>query len=577
MAIEIYAHGQRHHLLLSAHPQLTRIHLSAAKPSRGVDRETPLLLLLRKYIVGGRIVAIEQPELERVLLLSIAKGPQARNTPAEDGTEPDQHPFDDLDQQDALLDDEQTLRCELIIEAMERRGNIILVGNDNIILESARHVTPRISRRPVQTHEPYELPPRQDKRDPRHASAEGVRALLESAETDLARALVGAYRGLSPLAAREAVYRATGQAAAQLAPELPWAAVAEAVRALWTAPWLPCLAAEAGPLAFAPYLLTHLAPVQPQPSISAALETFYATREQLTSHQQRRDTVRHQLEEARERLDRQRRLLAEEMARANDMDRLRWEGEMIYGFLHLIAPGQASLVVEGRAIALDPQRTPVENAQERFHAYDKAKSALTGVPDLLRAVETRLAGLQETLTLLELAEGFEQIEAIAAEAVEQGYVREQPAGRKKQKIRRQPPLRVESSDGYTIYVGRSAGQNEHVTFKIGAHDDLWLHARGIPGGHVIIKSGGREVPEPTLREAAGLAAYFSQHRSESAVDVEIARRSQVRRIPDAPAGLVNYRADRTIRVAPRPPDRRPTTDDRRSMAIIGRCNDPTGG
>jgi predicted ribosome quality control (RQC) complex YloA/Tae2 family protein len=225
---------------------------------------------------------------------------------------------------------------------------------------------------------------------------------------------------------------------------------------------------------------------------------------------------------------------------------------MIYAFIHMLAPGQQRLEVEGATIALDPRLTPVENAQERFKAYDKAKSALAGVPERLAAVEARLAGLDETLALLELADGFEQIEGIAREAAEQGYIRP-PAGRAQPKTRRLTPLRVDSSDGFAIYVGRSAGQNEQVTFKIGAADDLWLHARGIHGAHVIIKSGGRDIPERTLLEAAGLAAYFSKGREESAVEIDIARRSQVRRIAGAPAGMVSYHAERTVRAAPRPP------------------------
>src|SRR5262249_30190212 len=147
-----------------------------------------------------------------------------------------------------------------------------------------------------------------------------------------------------------------------------------------------------------------------------------------------------------------RRLLGAELERAQDLDRLRWEGEMIYGFLHAIAPGQTTLVVEGRSIALDPARTPAENAQDRFQAYDKAKGALAGVPERLRAVEARLAGLDETLALLDLAEGFEAIEGITREAAEQGYLKESADARKKPKARRLSPLRVDSSDGYAIYV-----------------------------------------------------------------------------------------------------------------------------
>jgi predicted ribosome quality control (RQC) complex YloA/Tae2 family protein len=306
----------------------------------------------------------------------------------------------------------------------------------------------------------------------------------------------------------------------------------------------------AAPDAYAPYLLTHMPGAAPAGSISAALDTYYTAREQLTSHQQRRDSVRQQLLDARERLDRQRHGLSSELKRAGELDQLRWEGEMIYGFMHTLAPGQASLTVEEHTIELDPTRTPVENAQDRFRAYDKAKSALAGVPERLQAVEARLAGMDETLALLELAEGYEQIEGIAREAAEQGYIRPPERGRTT-KVPRPAPLRVESSDGFAIYVGRSAGQNEQVTFKIGAADDLWLHARGLPGAHVIVKSGGREVPEATLLEAAALAAYYSKARDEQAVEIDVARRVLVRRIPNSPAGLVSYHAEQTVRVAPR--------------------------
>src|SRR6185295_10363247 len=144
-----------YYLLLSAHPQWTRAHLCVAKPSRGVERDTPFLLLLRKYVVGGRIIAIEQPALERVLLLSIAKGSLARNMSDED--EPGverwmERPLreGEATEPDALPEDAEPLRYELIAEVMERRGNVILVGDDNIIMESLRHITPRMSRRPVQ-------------------------------------------------------------------------------------------------------------------------------------------------------------------------------------------------------------------------------------------------------------------------------------------------------------------------------------------------------------------------------------------------------------------------------------------
>jgi predicted ribosome quality control (RQC) complex YloA/Tae2 family protein len=577
VALEIYAGGRRRHLLLSAHPQFTRVHLTATRPSRGVEHATPLLLLLRKYVVGGRIVAIEQPELERVLVLSIVKGPRARNT-ARPGAaagfgaadqpldEWDDAPEDGASEDMAEAEDDEwepeigaePLHSELIVEAQERRGNVVLVGDDNLILESSRHITPRMSRRPVRPREPYELPPRQEKRDPRRATPDGMRALLDSGAPTLARAIVGAYLGISPLAAREVVFRATGTADGPLAPDLPWARLALTLRELWEGDWQPCLvepadtAAGGEPAAFAPYMLTQLPGAAPAASISAALDAFYSAREQLTEHNQRRTAVGQQLRDARERIEHQRRGLAGELERAGELDRLRWEGEMIYGFMHTLTPGQPELVVEGRAITLDPHLTPAENAQERFRAYDKAKAALAGVPERLQAVEARLAGLDQTLALLELAEGYEQIDAIGREAVEQGYIRP-PTQRARTKVARTAPLRVQSSDGFAIYVGRSASQNEQVTFKIATGDDVWLHVRGLPGAHVVVKAGGAELPETTLLEAAALAAYFSKARDESAVEVDIARRSQVRRMPNGPPGMATYHAERTVRVAPKAP------------------------
>ena len=540
IALEVYNHGRRFHLLLSAHPQFARVHLLSARPSRGVEGESPLLLLLRKYVLGGRITAVEQPALERIVMLSIVKGPSLRN---QGEPEPEDLPADD--------EPDVTLRSELVIEVMERRSNIMLVGDDNMIRESVRHVTPIMSRRPVQPHEPYELPPRQNKLSPLRATGEGLRTLAaDTTETNFARALVGGYAGLSPQAARETLFRALGATEAAPTPNLPFDQIAAALRDLFSAPSQPSLASdEVGqPRAYAPYLIQHLPDVQPQPSISVALETFYAAREQLTSHTQRRDVLDAALGEAHDRLERQRHQLAEQLAQAAALDELRWEGEMIFAFLHTIQPGQTTLVVEDRTITLNPGMSAVENAQARFKAYDKAKGAIANVPELLQSTAVRLAGLDETRALLALADSFEQIEDIAREAEEQGFIK--PTGRKRMRVRRQPPLRVTSSDGIAIYVGRSAGQNEHVTFKIATSDDLWLHTRGLPGAHVVIKSGPGDVPASTLLEAAALAAYYSSARHDAAVEVDVARRRNVRRVSGGPPGLVTVRSDQTVRVAP---------------------------
>ncbi|RRR69374.1 MAG: fibronectin/fibrinogen-binding protein [Candidatus Viridilinea halotolerans] len=560
IGMEVYAQRQRWHLLASAHPQWARVHLVRGRLTRGVEQATPLLLLLRKYVLGGRIVALEQPPLERILSISIVKALDMRNrdlalledpldliddTNELNSTEPD------------LADEANLFRCELVIEPQDRRSNIMLVSDDNLILESVKRVTPRMSSRVVMPRQVYELPPPIAKRDPAQATAAGMAALAAAKQPDLARALVAHYRGVSPQVAREVIFRALGQSTAQASDELPHYSLAARLRAIFSDPPAPCMVGPAdAPTAYAPYALHHLAPAPPVASMSAALEDYYAAREQLTDHNQRRTALTQQLGAARERIVRQQEQLRSELAKADELEQLRWEGEMIFAFLHTLAPGQSQLLVEGRSIGLDPHISPVEQAQMRFRRYDKAKSARAGLPERITATENRLAGLDELVAFLQISDDYAQIEVLAQEAEELGYLQEHPdpvTARRKKKPARLRPLQLISSDGWMIHVGRSAKQNEEVTFRIGRPDDLWLHARGIAGAHVIIRCDGREPPSATLEAAAGLAAYFSAGRAANVVEIDICRRAQVRKRPGGPSGLVFYHAEYSLRAAPRAP------------------------
>ncbi len=563
IGLEVYAHHQRYQVLASAHPQFARIHLVQRKPSRGVEQATPLLLLLRKYIVGGRIIAIDQPPLERILIVSIAKDGLSRNSAPAAADDDDAAGLPAADGESLSDDDhKQPLHSELIIEPMERRSNIMLVGDNNIILDSVKRVTPRMSQRVVLPNQPYEFPPRQQKRDPRTATAEGIAALRDLDIPDLARALVAGYQGLSPQAAREILQRAIGQPQATMADTLPWEGIAASMRALFSSAWEPTLVQdEEQQVAYAPYRLTHLPGAAPQPGISSALEAFYEAREGWAAHQQRRAAVQQQLDTTRQRLQHQHQQITSELASLDNGERLRWEGEMIFAFLHTITAGQSTLEVEGQTITLESGRTAVESAQARFQAYHKARSGRERLLERQRATDIQLAGLEQLSALLEVADEREQIEQIVFEAEQQGYLlasarkpdqRKQKVSPQRRPIRRKP-LHLVSSNGFDIYVGRSAVQNDEVTFRIGRPDDLWLHARAIHGAHVIVRSSGRAVPDQTLKEAAGLAAYFSRARHTAAVDVEISYRRQVRKVAGGAPGLVTYRAERTLRVAPLPP------------------------
>lgn len=537
VGLEVYANSLRHQLLLSAHPIHARLHLAPTKLTRAPGADAPLLLLLRKYVRGGRITRLECPPLERVVTLSITKLPAHRNQ-ADDDDSADEQVF-------------EPTHTELVVEIIGRSANIILLNDSGLVLEAVRHFTPQHSQRPIQPRSLYLAPPRVEKADPRQASAAEIAQLIGE---PLAKMLVNHFRGVSPQTAREVAVRVLGDSKAAITPTVDAEQIAATLRLLTNGDeQRPCLARDDDdlPLAIAPFWLQQHANVEPQPDINTALAVAFAQVDRVTSHAQTRAALLTRVEELQRRAKTKADQLRTQLARADQLERLRWEGEMIFGYLHTLKPGQTELLLDNAVIALDPQLSGVENAQVRFKEYDKAKGALEDVPRLLAQTEAQVEYLHETAELLRLAESFEEIEQFERELTEAGLLKPIVVKGKKAKFApKRGLLRVVSPDGWTIHVGRSAAQNDEVTFKIAQPNDYWLHVRGRPGGHVVVRMQTDDLPPATLERAAQLAAYYSSARDDALVEVDVARRKHVRRVKDGPPGLVRMAAEQTVRVKP---------------------------
>jgi predicted ribosome quality control (RQC) complex YloA/Tae2 family protein len=578
---EIYAGGQRHHLIASANARQPRLRLAPEMPSLDSALITPFGLLLRKHIRGGIILGVDQPPLERLVRLSIAKR-QAPLKTRRDGPAPDvsEVDVDDLE----LTDDELEVHeaqegvalnhVALYVELMGRRSNLILVDDDGRIMESAKRVTPDMSRvRPVLPRLPY-VPPPPDRLDPRSIAPDAVVRLLDAVPPDaeLARALVSSYRGISPLMAHEIVFRATGSSETQagevkvesaglLARET--LALLEPLR---TTAWSPQIYRQRGHpdpgevIACSPILMTHLAAehdVSPAESMSQALALVESTADRPgpARHAQRRQRLLNSVAAAREKAERRLAALATEATRAAEAERLKTAGELIYAYLWQIEPGQVVLNVDGESIPLDPGLTANENAQAYFERYRKAQSAEAQLPGLVEESRAEIAYLDQLAILIAQAPGFSELAALAAEWAEQAPPDQASRPRKTNAPRR--PRALVDTNGNSVYVGRSGHQNELVTFDIAGPDDTWLHARGVAGSHVVIRwrsPGSPESPE-TVAAAAALAAWYSAARDSGGVEVDVAQRRHVRKIKGAGPGMVTYRNERTIRVQPAPEER----------------------
>jgi len=537
VAMEIYAHGQRRYLFASAHPQTARIHLLSAKPRRGVNGVTPLLLLLRKYVRGARLAELRQPPAERILHL-IFEGPLGRVT--------------------------------LVVEAIGRQSNLVLLAEDGAVLDAVKRVGPEMSRsRLVLPSHAYVPPPPQNKLFPADVTEYRLRHMLAGwpPQTPLRQALVGGIAGISPLAACEIVFRALEDTDAEVEAVELITPLLEACRELTLDLPQPCLVFDEGDqvVAFAPYSLTHMGTWKPLESISEAVSAYYG--QEPGGYQAAKAPLSQAIQAGRERLARRRQKLAEEQVAAGDPETLKQMGEAILAYAYQIRPGETELAAEWvpgeppLQVKLDPELSPSQNAETYFRRYRKAQRAATEIPTQAAHVEAEQEHLEQLAQDLDMAENRPEIDAVRSALAQAGYLK---GKRKRPTSPSARPLRSTSPDGLPVWVGKNALQNEELTFGRSAPDDLWLHVRGMPGAHVVIQATGRPVPEPSIVWAAGLAAYYSRGRDDTQVDVDVVQRRNVQRLKGGRPGQVVYRHERTLRVAPQaPPDAEEDTHETR--------------
>lgn len=536
LALEIYHRGERHWLLLDANPLHPRAHLLPAKARRGVETDTPLLLLARKYIEGAALQAVSQPPWERVLHLHFA------------------HP--------------QAGISLLVGEIMGRWSNLLLLDANGDIREALRRFGPGENRwRVILPGRDYQPPPPQTGRiSPDLITLPDLERLLNQTPAGVAvwRVLQQHVAGLSPLLARELVFRAAGETLADVAhANMRPQALLDALIWLRRLPqeggWAPSLAHDPDsgePVAFAPYELAHLGHWQPLPGISAAAHAFYEASIGADAYAGRRAQVQALLAAARKKVEGRRASLGEQSVSEHEVEDLRACGEWILAYAWQVQPGAAELLADTGAgvlrIPLDAALSAAENAQAYFARYRKARRATQQLPDLLAAADRDLEYLDQLQSDLHLADNAPQIEELRQALLEMGIVTE-PGGKKRPPLPRSQPLRLRSQDGFTILIGRNARQNEQVTWQLAQPEDLWLHVADAPGAHVVIKTGGQTPPATTLAQAASWAAWQSQAREQTKAAVLYTERRHLRKFKGARPGQVRVLQHKSLTVAPTSP------------------------
>lgn len=523
--LTIRANGGNHKLLLSAHPSYARVQLTDETYDNPV--EPPMFcMLLRKHIEGHILEDVYKIENDRIMIFEI----KGRNE------------IGDISYK------------QLIVEIMGRHSNIILVDKSrNIILDSIKHISHAVnSYRAILPGHVYVFPPAQNKLNPFSATEEDVIRELDFNAGKLDRQLVEHFAGISPLFAKEVIYQC-GLANRMTVPKT----LTRMVKRIENKELSPAIMTSSEKEAFYLFPLEHLkAEVKCFSSLSKMLDRFYFGKAERDRVKQQGNDIERLIMNEKEKNEKKIEKLQATLAEAQHADKFQRYGELLTANLYALKKGMKEIEVLNYyddaggtiIIPLDPGKTPSENAQRYFSKYQKAKKSIQIVMEQIDIAKRELAYFDNLLQQIETASP-KDIQEIREELVEGGYIRQRQKRNVKKQQNAKPVLdHFQSTDGTEIIVGKNNKQNDYLTNKLAARDEIWLHTKDIPGSHVVIRS--KEPSEETILQAAMLAAYFSKARNSSSVPVDYTRVRFVKKPSGAKPGFVIYENQQTVYVTP---------------------------
>lgn len=489
-------------------------------------------MLLRKHIQSGRIVGITQPGLERIVNLEI----------------------------EHLNEMGDVCRKVLAIELMGKHSNIIFYDENQLIIDSMKHVSAMVSSvREVLPGRTYFIPETTEKENVLKESftKDAFLNIIKQKNLPVHKSIYSNLTGFSPIVAQEICYRAGIDADKPVnsidIEESKKLAEAndECITLIKQKKFSPRIfynekaePIEYSVFPFAIYEDSSFIQVKCFDTVSEVLAAYYGEKCTLTRIRQKSVDLRRVIQTALERNVKKYDLQCRQLDDTKKRDKFKIYGELLHTYGYQIEAGAKSVEVdnyytgEKLVIPLDTELTPMDNAKKYFDKYGKLKRTYEALLKLTEETKEEVEHLESVLLSLDMALLEEDLTEIKEELIESGYIRRK-GGNKKTKITSKPYHYV-SSDGFHIYVGKNNLQNEELTFKFAEGGDWWFHAKGIPGSHVIVKANGKELPDATFEEAGRLAAYFSKGREQDKVEIDYVEKKHVKKPAAAKPGFVVY-------------------------------------
>jgi predicted ribosome quality control (RQC) complex YloA/Tae2 family protein len=523
--LTIRANGVNQKLLFSAHPSYARVQLTNEAYEN--PSEPPMFcMLLRKHIEGYILEDVYQVENDRMIIFEI----KGRNE------------IGDVSYK------------QLIIEIMGRHSNIVLVDKTrNIILDSVKHVSFAVnSHRAILPGQTYIYPPEQNKQNPFSVGPDDILRKIDFNSGKLDKQIVEHFAGTSPLFAKEVIFQ-SGIANRATVP----AAFVKLIQRIKSGELVPSIMSTGNKEVFYLFPLEHInGEIKSFSTLSEMLDRFYFGKAERDRVKQQGNDIERLIINEKEKNEKKIEKLESTLREAEKADQLQRFGELLTANLYAAKKGMKEIEVMDYydemggtiAIALDPRKTPSENAQKYFSKYQKAKNSVSIVIEQIKKAREEVLYFENLLQQVQSASP-KDIQEIREELVEGGYIRDRQRRNAKKIANAKPILdHYLASDGTEIIVGKNNKQNDYLTNKLAARDDIWLHTKDIPGSHVVIRS--KEPSEETIHEAANLAAYYSKARNSSSVPVDFTKVRHVKKPSGAKPGFVIYDNQQTVYVTP---------------------------
>lgn len=487
-------------------------------------------MFLRKHLSSARLVDVSQPGLERVAELHFS----------------------------ATNELGDTVSLILICEIIGNQANVVLIKEDGKILDALRHSDVETAKRLILPGAVYEYPPSQQKLNPLECDLKRVaKGVLESGQ-EISKELLSLFDGFSPLICREAEYLLSKQG---LSKDTLEKILSEFIFKLKEGKKLYLISKpDNSPLDFCYipiYQYDDRYTITEFESCSELLDAFYTAKDNsLRINNSARDIIK-LVNNLKARTEKRLSLRLQEIKKCKNRENLRIYGELLKANLHNIPQGAsfAEAVnyydeeLKTVKIPLNPAISPAKNAEKYFKDYKKTYSAEQTLTQLTEEDRKELVYFDTVLDSISRCETLSSLQEIRAELTQAGYLKSSMSP-KKAKPSEQVFKEYTSQEGYKILVGRNNLQNDHITTRLASKGDMWFHTKNIPGSHVVVFCGAKELSDATIKEAALLAAQNSKAANSSQVPVDYTAIKFVKKPSGAKPGMVIYTTNKTIFVNP---------------------------